>query len=234
MINSVFIGFVAYLFSKALMLRAPSEAGADQGKVRRRHVVLTIVAVLVFVTPSLFIAYDVVRESDWRAKLAQFEQANLVFPDTQVVSTKVVQQGNARVLEVALVGPPLSADLKAHLSQQLDRYGLSGLTIKFVQPTSAGPSGPPATEAPSVATVVAEVTREVNVLFPSLANLAWGDLATQTPTDAAPRTQATAFARWSVEPAPAEKERLAAFLRLRLQRPDLNLVHETLTPEAKK
>jgi uncharacterized hydrophobic protein (TIGR00271 family) len=230
LINSVFIGLVTYLFSKALRLRTPGNGEAvDAGKVRKRHVVLTSVAVLVFVTPSLFIAYNVVNESTWRARLTQFEQANLTFSDTQVVSTKVVGAGEKRTLEVALVGSPLSDDLKTHLTQQLDRFGLANLTLKFVQPSFGNQPPVPAATVPTIESLVPEVTKEVTVLFPSLANLAWGDLTTQTPLDSAPRQEPTAFARWLTEPAPAEKERLAAFLRLRLNRPGLSLVHETLT-----
>lgn len=229
LINSVFIGFVTYLFSKGLHLRTDTEReSVDLGKVRKRHIILTIVAVVVFVTPSLFIAYDVVKESSWRARVAQFQQSTLVFSDAQVVSTKLVGRGEKRVLEVALVGTPLSEDLKAHLSQQLVHYGLENLTLKFVQPSSTGGPAVPLPTVPSTEALVPEVTREVAVLFPALANLAWGDLSIQNATDAAPRKEPTAFARWTVEPSPADKERLASFLRLRLDRPDLNLVHETL------
>jgi len=239
MINSVFIGFVTYLFSKALHLRTPVDGEAvDQGKLRRRHIILTVIAVVVFVTPSLLIAYNVVTESGWQAQLTQFEQSNLVFTDTQVVSTKVVHQGDKRILEVALVGAPLSEDLKGHLNQQLAHYGLNNLTIRFVQPGTSGSNAPQdlLPGIPSTETLVPEVTREVAVLFPALANLAWGDLTAQNPTDTAPRKQPTAFARWTIEPPPADKERLAAFLRLRLDRSDLNLIHETLitTAEPKK
>jgi len=230
LINSVFIGFVTYLFSKALRLGTPGENGAgDAAKVRKRHIVLTIVAIVVFVTPSVFIAYNVVTESGWRSRLAQFEQANLVFGDTQVISTKVVGQGEKKVLEVALVGAPLSEDLKAHLTQQLPQYGLENLTLRFVQPSMGSQT---VVSASPIDGLVPEVTKEVSVLFPSLANLAWGDLSTQTPLDLSPRRETTAFARWMVEPAPMDKERLSAFLRLRLDRPNLRLVHETLTPVA--
>lgn len=231
LINSVFIGLVTYLFSKALRLRTPNEGdaeGADLGKVRKRHMALTVVAVVVFVTPSVFVAYDVVRESGWRSKLAQYERENLVFNDAQVISTKVVGQGANRVLEVALVGDRLSEDLKAHLDQQLRVYGLENLSLKFVQP--AGPLAVPVSSTPPIESLVPEVTREVLVLFPRLANLAWGDLAAQGNLDATLRKEPIAFARWVVEPPAAEKARLEAFLRLRLDRQDLKLVHETLTP----
>jgi len=226
LINSVFIGMVTYVFSKGLGLRQINE-GETETKLRTRHVVLTAVAILVFVTPSIFIAYNVVTESAWRAKLEQFERANLVFTDTQVVSTKVVGQGNQRTLEVALVGEPLSSDLKDHLNQQLATFGLEGLTLKFVQP---GTSTPVVAVANPDAEVAA-VTKELAVLFPGLANVAWGELRTQAATDGQPRAEPTAFARWMVEVTPIEQERLAAFLRLRLERPTLRVVHEVLTPE---
>jgi len=229
LINSVFIGFITYLFTKALRLRSESEnQNGDEKKVRKRHVVLTLIAVVVFVTPSLFIAYNVVTESSWRSRLAQFEQANLIFNDTQVVSTKVVGTGDKRTLEVALVGAPLSEDLKTHLSQQLVRNGLGNLTLKFVQPSFGGQEPVPAAIVPTIESLVPEVTKEVTVLFPSLANLAWGDLTTQTALDSAPRKDPAAFARWLVDPTPADKERLGSFLRLRLDRPGLTLIHETL------
>lgn len=228
LINSVFIGFVTYLFSKALHLRVPGEAeGTDQVKVRKRHIILTALAVVVFVTPSVFIAYNVVVESGWRSRLSQFQQANLVFTDTQVVSTKVVGQGGKRVLEVALVGAPLSEDLKAHLNQQLERYGLETLMLKFVQPSLAA-TPITTTPIPTLENLVPEVTREVAVLFPTLGNLAWGDLTGQSVLDPVPRQEPVAFARWLVATAPQEQERLAAFLRLRLDRPSLRLVHEVL------
>jgi len=230
LINSVFIGMVTYVFSKGLGLRqkADGETEGEAKKLRTRHIVLTAVAIVVFVTPSVLIAYDVVRESGWRAKLDQFEKANLVFENTQVLSTKVQGQGSQRVLEVALVGPPLSEDLKAHLNQQLKTFGLEDLTLKFVQPGTTGTVVPVPTFDRDAE--VAEVTKELAVLFPGLANVAWGELRTQAATDASPRAQSSAFARWLVEVAPVERERLAAFLRLRLELPDLQVIHEVLNP----
>lgn len=227
LINSVFIGMVTYVFSKGLGLRQKPEGEAEgETKLSTRHVVLTAVAIVVFITPSVFIAYNVVTESAWRAKLGQFERANLVFSDTQVVSTKVVGQGTQRTLEVALVGAPLSDDLKSHLNQQLTAFGLEGLTLKFVQP---GTSAPVAL-ATNPDTEVAAVSKELAVLFPALANVAWGELRTQTATDGQPRAEPTAFARWMVEVAPVERERLVAFLRLRLELPALHVIHEVLEP----
>lgn len=227
LINSVFIGMITYVFSKGLGLRQRTE-GEPEGetKLRTRHVVLTAVAIVVFVTPSVFIAYDVVRESSWRSKLDQFEKANLVFADTQVVSTKVVGQGSGRTLEVALVGAPLSSDLKDHLTKQLASYDLEGLTLKFVQPGTSVPVA----AAPNPDAEVAAVTKELAVLFPALANVAWGELRTQAATDTQPRAQPTAFARWLVDVAPMERERLSSFLRLRLELPALQVIHEVLSP----
>lgn len=231
LINSVFIGLVTYLFSKALRLRTPNEGeaeGADLGKIRKRHMALTVVAVIVFVTPSVFVAYDVVTESGWRSKVAQYEKDNLVFSHAQVISTKLVGQGDNRVLEIALVGEPLSPDLKAHLDQQLQVYGLKNLSLRFVQPANSPVE--PTTQSPSAESLVPQVTREVLVLFPSLANLAWGDLSSQGNLDASVRREPIAFARWLAEPPGIEKARLESFLRLRLARSDLSLVHETLVP----
>ena len=237
LINSVFIGLVTYLFSKAFRLGQSAEGSQENnGKMRKRHIALTAVAVVVFVTPSIFIAYGVVTEAGWQTRLAQFQQTDLVFTDTQVVSTKVIGQGDKRVLEVALLGAPLSEDLKAHLVQQLSHFGLDNLTLKFVQPTTGSPGLAPVSTGPSTESLVPEVTREVAILFPALANLAWGNLAAQSVMDKALKTELTAFARWTVEPSVSDKERLAAFLRLRLNRSDLKLIHETLTPpsETKK
>lgn len=235
LINSVFIGFVTYLFSKALHLQTPAEGEAvDDRKIRKRHVILTAVSVVVFVTPSLFIAYNVVTESAWRSRLTQWEQSNLVFPDTQVMSTKVVGQGGSRVLEVGLLGAPLSEDLKSHLVQQLSNSGIQGLTLKFLESKVPGGLAVAAEPQKSVAKVLPQVTQEVLLLFPSLASLAWGDLSIQTPVDSTVRQEPTAFARWNAVPSEADQERLRAFLRLRLGQADLRLIHEVIANDPPK
>jgi len=231
LINSVFLGLVTYIFSKALHLRTPSTGEQADRKVdRRRHVWLTGLAVLVFITPSVFVAYDVVKQSSWRANLTHFEEANLTFPNTQVLSTKITGTDPERTLEIALVGAPLSADLQAHLKQLLPQYHLSGLKLKFVQNglTDVDMTTEKVKPAAAAAALVPEVTREVLVLFPALANIAWGDMTGQDPGQAAPSVLPTAFARWSTEVPDTEHERLAAFLRLRLNLAQLHVVHEVL------
>ncbi len=140
LINSVFIGLATYLFSKALKLRVFTQNQDNERRIKRLHVALTAVAIVVFITPSIFVAYDVVRESTWRANLANYQKANFTFPESQVLNTQVTGQGNHRVLEVALAGAPLSQDLRDHLNQLLPQYGLDGLSLRFVQGTTEAPS----------------------------------------------------------------------------------------------
>lgn len=245
LINSVIIGLTTYLFGKLLKLHRPAE-GEPEKALRRRHIVLTIVAVVVFLTPSLIVAYNVVKDAEWSGNLARFEREALVFPDSQVIESKVVQVNGQKTLEIALVGAPLSDDLKSHLEGQLPRFGLEDMKLKFIQNASgAVPSA--ALPAPAAAAVpqtavrderpaktaadlpLAEVTREAEILFPSLAHLVWGPM--DAPQDDQDSPMPTAFARWTGAATPAERARLEAFLRLRIDQPYLKVVHETLPKE---
>lgn len=242
LINSVFIGLMTFLFSKALRLReqhheeeTENPDPVQDAKVRKRHVILTAVAIAVFVTPSLFIAYNVVVESSWRARLQAFQNNNLSFPATQVVDAKVTTIGGKKYFEVAVVGAALSQDLVDHLNQQMAQYDLGDLTLRVsqqnansaTQQTTTADASSPTT---NVTGLVPEVTKELEVLFPAMAQVAWGDLTHQASSDGQKAVVPSAFVRWTVAPSDADKARLAAFLRMRLGQSELDVVNEVLTP----
>lgn len=130
-INTVFI-CVATL-SVVRLLGFHRVEALDQASLGRRRILLAC-AMALTVLPSLFVAWQVVRETRFESAARRFVADNLDFPERAVVSTKIVHGGDSSAIETTILGRPLSDETVDNLRQRLASYGLERARLVIHQP----------------------------------------------------------------------------------------------------
>ncbi|MGL4327588.1 MAG: TIGR00341 family protein, partial [Tannerellaceae bacterium] len=134
-INTVFISLSTLIVVR--LLRFSKISMIDKIKEKR---VARYIGVIVFFTivPSLFLSYNMIRTSFLNSQVSNYVAKELDFPGTQIISKKVLFNGNDKELKVVLVGdkvPEMAIDVA---KQKLKDYGLGNMTLAVQQ----GFSGP--------------------------------------------------------------------------------------------
>ena len=131
-INAFFIALATYLMVR--YLHFPRKAFLDEAterKVRRSIAVFTIVVVV----PSIFIAFNVVRETSFDNNAIKYVndiQTNPVMQNVQIISQQRTFSRNGNEITLSLIGEPLSSEQVAVLQQRMEEMGLKNtkLTIR--------------------------------------------------------------------------------------------------------
>lgn len=245
LINSIFIGFATWIFSKYLKL------GNDQKPVenlKRKQVFATVAAILVFIAPSLWFAVDMSMESSFSANVNRFVKTSMNFPSTKVIDIAYTRSANPPQIDLTLVGAPVSSELAKYLETLLVQHHLEGVKLNLIQTGQGMPgSGPlvdslPAQVLPGPAMdlasspavledgarvlVLARVDKEARLVFPGLLAIDWADLV-QEGSGLSTASPGTVFTRWSStlsgEELPELKARFGSWLRLRLLLPAIQV-----------
>lgn len=150
LINSIFIGLAAFIFSKYLKLASAEEQPAAP---RRRQVIATIAAIVVFVAPSIWFAVDMSLDSAWGANVRRYVDKTMNFPQSRVMDIKWNRKSTPPSIEVSLWGAPLGAELQNHLKTLLPEYKLEGAQLTIIQADPYGVIATPVAVAPAVTPV---------------------------------------------------------------------------------
>jgi uncharacterized hydrophobic protein (TIGR00271 family) len=250
LINSVFIGLTTFAFSKYLRLGESDKA--NRGMFTRRNLTLVALVFVLFITPSIFMGYGIIRENDYRRQVDRFVETNLRFADTQVLGIKRSIEGGKRIVEVSLVGKTITDDMIGHLKLLLPEFGLEGVELRIVQGGSA--SAPLAPSSDQVAlsqtssdtiqrlqgqitdlegqvarlkdknVILDRTTKEVLLLFPTLERISYGDMLVSEGGPLEPTRKYTVLVKWSHPADTATMAKLKLFLKLRLELEDLEVV----------
>ncbi|MEQ9186792.1 MAG: DUF389 domain-containing protein, partial [Cryomorphaceae bacterium] len=115
-INSVFISLSTMIIVR--FLRYPTKDFVDAA--RERRVKRWIAAfVIVVILPSLYIAYNLVRETVFQREAGVFVTENFIFDQAQVISKNIIVEGDEKRIEVALIGQPISPETITLLEKKL-------------------------------------------------------------------------------------------------------------------
>lgn len=130
-INSIYIAFATFIGVK-LMRYKGGNTGNDVRAQRVRKVVYTL-AVLTML-PSIYLTYNMLRDSKFTSNADRFIAAECNWPGTQVLSRKAKIDKGQKELTITLIGRTLPIDsLKAALDPRLKFYGLAGTDLSFIQ-----------------------------------------------------------------------------------------------------
>lgn len=146
-INSIYIAFATFIGVKLMNYKGSAD-GDSKRSLRVRKIVYSL-AILTML-PSIYLTYNMLRDSKFTANADRFIAAECDWPDTQVLSRKAVIEKGQRDLTITLIGRTMPIDsLKIALGSRLKFYGLAGTHLNFIQGGTSQPQG----EAPSSTTV---------------------------------------------------------------------------------
>lgn len=240
-INSIYIAFATFIGVKLMKYKGLT---VDTDRARRVRKVVYTLAVLTML-PSIYLTYNMLRDSRFTMNADRFIQHECDFPDTQVLSRKAYITHGEKHLIITLIGRPLPPDsLHLELAAKLQYYGLKGTDLSIIQGgtyrnTDEKPTAISDIYALTQATIskqrntidslqrvleadrssavsAPEISPEVKVLFPKIKDIAVTTTVFASPGDQTTDTANVALVRVHGRFAPAERTKLAAYLETRL------------------
>ncbi len=133
-INSVFIALPTYLYIR--YLRFPVKEFIDPQRERRikRYISIFLIATIL---PSAFIFYNVLRQSFFSRNAQRFltkVELSLEGKSTTIINEKVTYDAENPMIKIALMGDPISEDLRASWTQFQIEEGLQNCNLDIRQP----------------------------------------------------------------------------------------------------
>ncbi|MCM1076959.1 MAG: DUF389 domain-containing protein [Bacteroides sp.] len=130
-INSIFIALATFIGVKLMHYKAVSTDNPQRAhKVRKIVYTLSILTLL----PSLYLTYNMLRQSRFSANADRFIAQQFNFPSTQVLNRTATINHGERVITVTLIGKILPPDsLQLAMNAQLKHYGLEGAKLHIIQ-----------------------------------------------------------------------------------------------------
>ncbi|HRP69010.1 MAG TPA: DUF389 domain-containing protein [Turneriella sp.] len=244
LINSIFIGLSTFIFIRAVGFRAVGKIRATVDKRIRRYVLS--IAILVAI-PSIYMAYDIVKESKFAENVRKYVAQNFNFEKSRVLNTTVRHKNGRKVLEISIVGSPISDEMITHLRAQLTGFSLEDTELVIIQPEKFGLPAP-STEMNNMISETKDkndrihaleneirrlrsptrqiglIAKEVNVVFPQIESISFGDLMNENIRFMTSDTAPTLLVKWKKNTSTTEKKKFAVFIKLRLNIENIQLI----------
>ena len=125
-INGVFITVSTFIIVRVLnYTKKQFENAAIERKVK------SYIWLFVFLTllPSIYLAYNLVRQTIFEQNARNFVAAEFNFPDTQVINEKYTMKKNEAVIELTLYGKNIAEENLELIRRKLDRYSLNSCEL---------------------------------------------------------------------------------------------------------
>lgn len=129
-INIVFIALATIVFIG--YINPPHKRFVDAAMERRVHKYI-VSLVLITVTPSIYLAYNMVTHVAFNSRSQNFIKNELVFANTLVTQQKV--SPTSKEIEVTFVGDEVSQDQLASIKSRLKHYSLDDARLVVHQPS---------------------------------------------------------------------------------------------------
>jgi uncharacterized hydrophobic protein (TIGR00271 family) len=236
-INTVFIALATLLIVRLLHFPYLQKADTKGGVLARR---IAWVVVVITLIPSLYFGYDLVQQNRFEKNAARFIRNEAQFKDDYLLNRKI----NAREKNIALIygGKQIQQEEIERLKKQLPKYGLqeASLVIKqgFGYLSATQVKGPDpqlaqltlalqekqrlADSLNSQQQLSAGVYAEIKAQYPELQSAIIERVSVRTDSTLQPN-----YLVWlsvSRRLLPADKNKLEAWLRVRVRKPDLKLI----------
>ena len=134
LINSIYIALATFIGVKLMHYEShPNPNPARARKVRRIIYTMAVLTML----PSLWLTYNMLRQSRFATNASRFVAAECRFPSTRVLSTDTDIEHGQRSITITLIGKTLPEDsLQLALGSHLAEYGLAGTKLEIIQGNS--------------------------------------------------------------------------------------------------
>lgn len=255
LINSIYIAFATFIGVKILGYKGVSVV--DNARAKRVRRIVYVLAALTML-PSVWLTYNMLKQSKFTMQATAFVDRECHFPDTQVLSDKAYTENGQRIISITLIGQPLPLDsLELALSSRLKFYGLSDTKLVFIQ---GGTAVSPRVESSdmrdiylmaqstitsqqqqidSLRQVVANADRtmasgaqlapEIKVLFPQVKDIAVSRNVFADVSQGTLDTANVALVHYSSPMPAAQRTKFKKYLQARLKLNDIDIVETTLT-----
>ncbi len=130
LINSVFIGLSTFIFVR--YLRFKKVKSQNELEQRRLNKWLAIIVVAV-VLPSLALAWNLMRQSQFNLRAERFVREEFKFKNSFVVNKDFRYQHNRQEIEVSLIGTTLTKEQLDSLNNKLPYYKLEATELQVRQ-----------------------------------------------------------------------------------------------------
>ncbi len=114
------------------ILRFP-EASLQNRAIRTRVHRLVWSLIILTLVPSIYLTWRLIQQTIFEERLRTFIQNELQYPSTYPVDHRLVQRRDSLILEIALLGQPISASEIQRLEHALQAYKLAISDIQVVQ-----------------------------------------------------------------------------------------------------
>jgi len=127
-INSVFICLGTYLLVR--FLRFPLHKYPNPRTGRRMKLWILAIVILTFV-PSVFIAYDMIRENAYETNAARFVAKEMVFEGNTIIEKKI--DVDRKQISVVFIGTGIEPEMVENLNKKLADYSLENTKLNIKQ-----------------------------------------------------------------------------------------------------
>jgi uncharacterized hydrophobic protein (TIGR00271 family) len=239
-LNSFFIGFSTFVFVKYLKIGRASAASSENFARVRKY---AVIAAVLLVLPSIYMAYNVIKQTATKQKVSQYIEGNFKFERSKVINTTLQTVGGKMVLEVSMIGEPISTEMIDHLRENLQNFGLGDVGLRVIQNASgvakAIPVGSPndtvkdgqiellqrqLREMTQNELKLPRIAREVNLLFPELLSISYGNMTSDDLVALNSAKEFSIFLEWKRGTRASIKKKLEVFLKMRLNTEKISFV----------
>lgn len=129
-INTVFISLATFLVVR--LLKYPKKVFLDK---QREKIVTRYIWIIVFFTivPSIYLSFKLIRTSYFNDRVRMFVTEELSFPNTQILSKTVSDDGDKKEVKVVLIGETVPETMITNARSKLPKYGLEEVSLVVQQ-----------------------------------------------------------------------------------------------------
>ncbi|MGL5787814.1 MAG: TIGR00341 family protein [Bacteroidales bacterium] len=128
-INSVFISLATFLGVQIMKFPKTNFVNAERAKYVSRIVTTTVILTII---PSIWISYNMVKQSVFEQRANHFVKEELNFPGTQIVSKNINAVGK-RNIQVAFIGQSVTPKELENARMKMDKYNLQDVELIISQ-----------------------------------------------------------------------------------------------------
>jgi uncharacterized hydrophobic protein (TIGR00271 family) len=129
-INSLFICLATFIIVKHLKFHKKEFASPERERRVSRYILIIVILTIV---PSIYLAYRIAQKSFFENNAKKFTQAEFRFPRTQVITRNFVFDGNKKIIELLLIGQPVTDGALDSIRRRLPKYKLDGTQLIVYQ-----------------------------------------------------------------------------------------------------
>ena len=129
-INTVFISLATFLVVR--LLKFPKKEFLDKQREKKVNRYVGLI-VLFTICPSIYLSYNLVKETYFNTRVQQFVADELNFPNTQILSKTISDHDGVKSIKVLMIGQQVPEEMIANARGKMPKFGLSNVALDVQQ-----------------------------------------------------------------------------------------------------